>query len=195
MRCEEVQSLQGPYLDSELDARASLEIEQHLKSCPECARLFTAEQKREERLKAGLNRGSRTPALWEQIERSVVSAAPSATRSGPPTGVLQLAGWLALISALGEQFQARLRRSPRAWAGLAVMWVVILVLNFTAREPDDRLVAGQRVPSLTELRFAWKQKQILMADLAFAIEPAPADRAKPAPPSPHSDRQKETLNT
>ena len=53
MRCDEVQSLQGPYLDSELDARTSLEIEQHLKACPECARLFAEEEKLEARIKAG----------------------------------------------------------------------------------------------------------------------------------------------
>ena len=66
---------------------------------------------------------------------------------------------------------------------------MILVLNFAAREPDARLVTGQGVPSVSEMRFAWKQKQLLMADLAFALEPAPADKPKAAPPSPHSDRQ------
>jgi anti-sigma factor RsiW len=195
MRCEEVQSLQGPYLDSELDARTTLEIAQHLKSCPDCVRLFTEEQELEEQLKGGLNRGSRTPALWGQIEGSVVSAARSAARSGLPIRGSQSAGWQALLSALGEQLQARLRRSPWAWAGLAVAWVVILALNFTAREPDARLEARQTVPSLTEMRFAWRQKQLLMADLALALEPAPASKANPAPPSPHSERQKETLNT
>ena len=195
MRCEEVQSLQGPYLDSELDARITLEIEQHLKSCPDCLRLFAEEQELEKGLKGGLNRGSRTPALWEQIECSVVSAVPFAARSGLPNRVSQLAGWQVLLSALAQHLQARLRRSPKAWAGLAVVWVVILALNFTAREPDARLVAGQMVPSMSEMRFAWKQKQLLMADLALALELAPADTAKPAPTSPHSDRQKETLNT
>jgi anti-sigma factor RsiW len=195
MKCEEVQSLQGPYLDSELDARTTLEIAQHLKSCPDCVCLFAEEQELEERLRGGLHRGSRTTVLWEQIECSVVSAARSAARSRLPTRVSQSTGWQAFLSTLGDQLQARLRRSPWAWAGLAVVWVVILALNFTAREPDARLVAGQRVPSLSEMRFAWKQKQLLMADLAFALEPAPADKAKLTPPSPHSDRQLETLNT
>jgi len=40
MKCDEVQTLHGPYLDSELDAKNSLEIQQHLKTCPGCARLF-----------------------------------------------------------------------------------------------------------------------------------------------------------
>ena len=75
------------------------------------------------------------------------------------------------------------------------MWVVILVLDLAAREPDAPLVAGQEVPSASEMRFALKQKQLLMAELAFTSEPAPADKPKPAPPSPRSDRRKETLNT
>ena len=40
MKCDEAQTLHGPYLDSELDAKTSLEIQQHLKMCPACARLF-----------------------------------------------------------------------------------------------------------------------------------------------------------
>ena len=72
MKCDEVQALHGPYLDSELDARTSLEIEQHLRACPECARLFAEEEKLEARIRAGLKQGPRTPALWAQIERGVV---------------------------------------------------------------------------------------------------------------------------
>jgi len=79
--------------------------------------------------------------------------------------------------------------------GLALVWGVILVLDLTASEPNARLVAGQGIPSVSEIRFAWKQKQLLMADLAFALEPAPAGKSSPAPPGPHSDRQTDNLNT
>ena len=43
MRCHEARNLLGPYLDSELDAKASLEVAQHLESCEDCARVFDAE--------------------------------------------------------------------------------------------------------------------------------------------------------
>jgi len=195
MRCDEVQSLHGPYLDSELDARTSLEIEQHLKACPECARLFAEEQKVEARLKAGLNLGTRTPALWEQIERSVVAAAPAAAHSVPPSRVSAPAGRQALLAALAELLQAGLRRAPWAWAALAMAWGVIIALDLTAREPDTRLEVEQTAPSVSEMRFAWKQKQLLMADLAFISEPAPADKSKPAPPRPQSHRQTDNLDT
>jgi hypothetical protein len=72
---------------------------------------------------------------------------------------------------------------------------MILVLNGTAREPDAPLVAGKQLPPVAEVRFSLEQKHLLMADLAFTTEPAPADKPKPAPPVPRSDRRKENLNT
>ena len=194
MRCDEVQSLQGLYLDSELDARTALEIEQHLKSCRDCAHLFAEEQKLEARLKAGLNQGQRTATLWERVERAAVAAAPategpwSEFRAPPP------AGCHAVFAALGEQLQAGWRRSRWAWTGLAMVWVVILGLSFVAREPDVPVVAGKQLPPAGEVRFAVEQKHLLMADLAFTTEPDTADKPKAAPPSPRSDRRNETLN-
>jgi len=195
MTCDEVQALEGACLDSELDTRTTLEIEQHLRSCPGCARLFAEEHKLAARLKAALNLGSRTPALWEHIERSVVAAAPCNLRSRLPNRVSHGSKGQTLFYALRGQLEAALRRAPAAWAGLALAWGVILVLDLTAREPNARLVTAQGVPSASEMRFAWKQKQLLMADLAFAPESVPAEKAEPAPPSPQSSRQRETLNT
>ena len=125
----------------------------------------------------------------------MAAAAPAAARSGHPSRVSPPAGWQALLAALGKQVQAGLRRSPRAWAGLAAVWGVIFLLDLTAREPNARIEVGQGAPSVSEMRFAWKQKQLLMADPAFISEPAPADRSKPAPPTPHSHRQTDNLNT
>jgi anti-sigma factor RsiW len=195
MKCDEVQTLHNPYLDSELDARTTLEIERHLKSCPECARCFDEAQKLEGRIKAGLSQGHRTAALWAQIERSVVTAALSIDRAQPALGTPRPAGWHAVLLALGEQLQAGWGRSPRVWSGLAVAWVAILVLNFTAREPVTPLLAGQEVPSVSEMRSAWKQKQVLMAELAVLSEPAPADKVKRVAPGPRSEGHQETLST
>ena len=193
MKCDEVQTMQGPYLDSELDAKTTLEIEQHLAACPACARLFAQEQKLEARIMAGLNRGPRSAALWAQIEREV-AAASSASRPRPPARVPQPVGWPAVLGALGAQLRAGWQTSRWAWTGLAAVWAVILALNLTAREPDAPLVAGQEAPSAFEMRFALEQKHLLMAELALTSEPAPADKPKPARPSPHSERRNENLN-
>jgi len=194
MKCDEVQTLHGPYLDSELDAKTSLEIQQHLKTCPGCARLFAEEEKLDARMMAGLSRGPRTAVLWAQIEREVAAAGSSASRSRTPAHVSQPAGWPAVLGALGAQLRAGLQASRWAWTGLAAVWGVILTMNLAAREPDAPPVARQEVPSKSEVRFALKQKQLLMADMAIASEPVPANKPKAAPPSPRSDRRNETLN-
>ncbi len=195
MECNEVQALCGPYLDSELDARTTLEIEQHLKSCPECARRFAREEKLDTQIRAGLNRGQRTPALWDKLERSVVAPAPATWRPSPASPALRPGAWHAALSALSEQLQAGWRRSRWAWSGLAVAWAVIFALNLTARARETTLVAAHGVPSVSEVRLAWKEKQLLMADLAFASEPAPTRKAKTAPPGPRGERFSETFNT
>lgn len=194
MKCHEVQTMQCPYLDSELDARTTLEIEQHLAACPACAHLFAQEQKLEARITAGLNRGSKTAALWAQIEREVADAS-SASRPRPPVLVPKPVGWPAVLGALGAQIRAGWQTSRWAWTGLAAVWAVIFVLNLAAREPDAPLMAGQEVRSASEMRMALKQKRMLMAELALAPEPALADKPKPARPSPHTERRNETLNT
>ena len=195
MKCDEVQPLCGAYLDSELDTRTSLEIQQHLKACPACARLFAEEEKLEARLKAGLDRGARTAALWERLERSVAAAASAPARPGPSPRLSPPAGWSVLLQALGEQLPTGWGRARWAWAGLGMAWVVILALNFAAREPEAALAAGKQLPPAAEVRFAGKQKQLMMADVAAPAEPAPGDKPKPLLPSPRSDRRTETLNT
>ena len=193
MKCDEVQTLYGPYLDSELDAKTTLEIEQHLAVCPACARFLANEEKREARITSGLNRGQKTAALWQRIEREV-AAASSASRVRPPARVAPPAGWHAVLATLGAQLRAGWQMSRRAWAGLAVVWMVILALNFTDREPDVSFAAGREMPAASEIRFALKQQQLLMAELAATFEPTPADKPKTARPGPRSDRRRENLS-
>ena len=193
MKCDEVQAMQGYYLDLELDAKTSLEIEQHLAGCHTCTRYFDQEQKLEARMMAGLNRGSKTEALWAQIEREV-AAASSSSRARPPKQPAQPVGWPAVLDLLGAQLRAGWRASRWGWSGLAAAWVVIVALNLAAREPDQPASAGRKVPSPSEMRLALKQKHLLMAELAFTPEPAPANKPKAAPPSPHSERRLATLN-
>src|SRR5258707_1801078 len=71
MKCAEVRKFVRLYLDSELDAKHSFEVEQHLESCVECAGLFQAEKKFDERLERFLGRGQPTRALWDNIEAQI----------------------------------------------------------------------------------------------------------------------------
>lgn len=68
MKCNDIRNLVLAYLDSELDAKTSQEIQLHLQSCAECAELFAREEKFNERLFGVLRVGQPISALWEQIE-------------------------------------------------------------------------------------------------------------------------------
>ena len=70
---------------------------------------------------------------------------------------------------------------------------MILALNSTARETISPVVAGQDLPSASQMRLALKQKDLLLAELAPA--PEPAAKPNPAAASPRSDRRKQALNT
>jgi len=68
MKCNEIRNLALAYLDSELDAKTSQEIQLHLQSCTECAELFAREEQFNERAFGVLRVGQATPALWEKVE-------------------------------------------------------------------------------------------------------------------------------
>src|SRR2546428_761637 len=74
MKCAEARKLARLFLDSELDAKTSLEVERHLESCGECAGLFEAEEKFDERLGKALGKGERTASLWRGVESCVKPA-------------------------------------------------------------------------------------------------------------------------
>src|SRR5207244_6689608 len=73
MKCAEVRKFVRLYLDSELDAKHSFEVEQHLHSCGVCAGVFEAEKKFDVRLGRFLRRGHATRALWENIEVQIAA--------------------------------------------------------------------------------------------------------------------------
>jgi anti-sigma factor RsiW len=190
MKCDEVQQLHGPYLDSELDAKTTSEIQQHVATCGECVRLFATEAKLDARLMAGLRQGQRTAALWEQVEQRVVTAAQSDARSRPSTLDARPPGWL---STINSQLSTLLWPHPKAWAGLAAVWLVILGVNFATGETTPRLEARVTPPSPDTLRLL-KQQEQLLAELSGWAEPREADRPKATPPRPRTERRDEQLN-
>ena len=184
MNCDEVRPLHDAYLDSELDAKTTLEIQQHAATCAECARRLAAEAKLDARLLAGLRQGQRTAALWEQVERRVVAAAKPGAAPRP-------SGWL---STINSQVSALLWPHPKAWAGLAALWVVILAVNFATRETAPTLEARRFTPLTPETQRLLKQQGQLLAELSGQSQPREADRPKAMPPRPRTDRRDEMLN-
>ena len=110
-----------------------------------------------------------------------------------PCWVDSLDCWLRIVEAAGgdEGEVERGRAQPARAAALlgeAGEGVEHLV------EPAAPLVAKQEVPSASEMRLALIQKHLLMAELALSPAPTSANKPKPEPPSPRSERRHETLN-
>src|SRR5438876_11046604 len=104
MKCAEVRKFVRLYLDSELDAKHSFEVEQHLESCVECAGLFEAEKKFDVRLGRFLRHGHATRALWENIE---VQIAP--VRRGKLRALWPIALAASVVIAAGAVFLTKSR--------------------------------------------------------------------------------------
>jgi anti-sigma factor RsiW len=104
MKCAEVRKFVRLYLDSELDAKNSFEVEQHLESCMECAGLVEAEKKFDDRLRKFLRRSVATCALWEKIEAQVAPSRRHRVQALWPVALAAL-----LIVAVGAVFFTKSR--------------------------------------------------------------------------------------
>lgn len=102
MRCHELRTLSGAYLDSELDTKTSIEIEQHLGNCAKCHAFFEGERRVDARIHAALQSGEKDELLWSRIEAQVagVTAAPIAKRSWWMAGAYAIAASIALAITL-----------------------------------------------------------------------------------------------
>jgi len=80
LNCQETQELLHGYIDDELDLRSSLEFEQHVQTCPLCARALEAQQA----LRSALNDGAlyfKAPAqLQTRVQASVRAQARDEVR-------------------------------------------------------------------------------------------------------------------
>jgi hypothetical protein len=92
-----------------------------------------------------------------------------------------------LLSTLNAQLSTILWPHPRAWAGLAAVWILIFAVNFSMR---DRLPvrAEKSSPPLPEVIVELRQQQRLLAELIGPRDTSDADRSKSFVPQPRSER-------
>jgi len=92
--------------------------------------------------------------------------------------------WLATFN---QQLSTLLWPHPKAWAGLAAVWIFVLAVNFSLRDASPR-VAENYAPPSPEVMAELKQQQRLFAELVGTIQPPEADRQKLFAPKPRSQR-------
>lgn len=177
MNCQEIRSLSGPYLDSELEAKTSLEIHEHLANCPECARFFATDAKLNTQLNARLSQGEATPHLWKTVEervRGTVMAEPAPAKTHTARSTQNAERW----------WRAWLWPSPRFYAGLAAVWAVMLAVRWF--DVDTAVTASHPTPPLppeTERILAEQRREL--AEMLGFIGTAPeasAPKRKTSPP-------------
>ena len=176
MNCHEIQSLAGPYLDSELDTKTSLAIQQHLTACPACARRFAAEQEFATRLTTALRRGEPTPELWRGIEERVRTAAAQKTTAHAGREQPAEPWW-----------RAWLWPGPRFYAGVAALWIAMLAVDFGyLREPAEVQVASNPPSPVVQSALA-EQRRELAEMLGSVGASAAASATQPKLVSPRSE--------
>lgn len=115
------------------------------------------------------------PPEWRT---QVLAAARSASRPTPRASFL---------ATFNRQLATLLWPHPKAWAGLAVVWIFILALNLSQREPSPRMAEKSAPPSpamMVELR----KQQLMLAKLIGPRETQDADRPRIFAPRPRSER-------
>jgi hypothetical protein len=120
------------------------------------------------------------PGAWRAEILAAARAAqptPHAPRRGPHP-------WLANIN---HQLSALLWPNQKAWAGLAVAWILILAVNFSLRDAAPR-AAVKSAPTSPEVMVELKKQQLMLAELVGAYELPDADRRKNFSPRPRSER-------
>ena len=84
--------------------------------------------------------------------------------------------------------------SRRIWTGLATVWILIFVFNFSQRDPAE-LMARKTPPPSPEMILTFRQQERLLAELIGPNEPQAVAPPKPFLPQPRSEGRIEILMT
>jgi hypothetical protein len=120
----------------------------------------------------------------DAVRREVVNVAADVNRRKP---VREFTFAAALAKAVAIPFQELIWPCRRIWTGLAAIWILIFVVNFSLRD-DAGSGAGKSVPS-AEIIMSLQVQQRWMNELfADRLAPPDADRRRNFMPKPRSEK-------
>jgi hypothetical protein len=90
------------------------------------------------------------------------------------------------LSTINSQLSTIFWPHPKAWAGLAAVWIFIFALNFSMRDTSLKIVEKSAPPS-PEVIVELKKERLLYAELMGPREAMDADRQKIFSPKPRSE--------
>ena len=91
------------------------------------------------------------------------------------------------LSTLNAQFSTMLWPHPKAWVGLAAVWILILAVNFSMRDKAP-VRAEKSLPPSPEVIVELRQQQRMLAELIGSRDASDANRSKSFVPPPRSER-------
>jgi hypothetical protein len=113
---------------------------------------------------------------------NAASAAPGARRPAP-----------SFLSTLNHQLSTLLWPCPRAWAGLAAVWVTIIAFNHFAMATPQVMAAIPASPS-PEARMALEEQRRMLAQLIGPNGPSDMAPPKPFVPRPRGELRESVVN-
>lgn len=125
------------------------------------------------------------PSAWRKeilTAAQEAKASPFTSRSPQPGFLLNLV----------RQLSTRALPQRIAWAAIASVWLLILSLNFAARDHSAPPSTTAALPTRETLQ-ALKQQRRLLAELVERATPRAADRPPATPVSPRSQRRETTI--
>ena len=99
-----------------------------------------------------------------------------------------------LLSRLNSMVAELVWPNPRAWAGLAAVWVLVFGLNFATREPAPAGLAQQSERPSPQRRELLQQQVRLLAELVGPNGTPERDLPKPPAPRSHGGRRGDFVN-
>ena len=122
------------------------------------------------------------PGEWRA---EILSAARRADR--PSRAFVMSSRRPSWLSTINSQFSTIFWPHPKAWAGLAAVWILIFAVDFSMRDKSP-VVAEKAAPPSPEVMVELKQQQRMLAELIGARDTREADRSKLLAPQPRSER-------
>lgn len=123
------------------------------------------------------------PAEWRA---EILAAAREAETPRSSVGKRSALSLPAFLSTLNAQLSNLLWPHPKAWAGLAAVWILILTVDLSIRDRAP-MTAEKSLPPSPIVVAQLQQQQRMLAELIGARDAGDADRSKPLAP-PRSER-------
>jgi hypothetical protein len=95
------------------------------------------------------------------------------------------------LSTFSHQLSTIFWPHPKAWAGLAAVWVLIFALN-TASQDHSAQIAKKSTPASPEMLAGLRDQQKLLAELIGTSDTREFEQPKRFPAQPHSERRAAT---